>query len=187
MKKIKIHPTAIVETKNIGEGSRVWAFVHILSGAEIGKNANICDHVFIENKVIIGNNVTIKSGVNLWDDLTVEDNVMIGPSAVITNDRFPRSKNKEWIRDKVLLKEGCTIGGNATILPKITIGKYALVGAGSVVTKSVPDYTLVYGNPAKVGGYVCICTRKLKFIKNNAGCLCGREYFRKNSQILLKK
>jgi acetyltransferase-like isoleucine patch superfamily enzyme len=185
MKNIHIHQQAIVETQSIGEGSRIWAFVHILPGAKIGKNANICDHCFIENKVVIGNNVTIKSGVYLWDDITIEDDVMIGPAAVFTNDRYPRSRNKNWVRDKVLLKKGCTIGANATILPKIIIGQYALVGAGAVVTKDVPDFALVYGNPAEIRGYVCVCTKKLIFENNIAKCQCGRKYKMKNEKVSL--
>ncbi len=177
MKNVFIHPQSIVETNSVGEGSRIWAFVHILPGAIIGKNANICDHCFIENKVVIGNNVTIKSGVYLWDDITIEDDVMIGPSAVFTNDLFPRSRNKDWVRDKILLKKGCTIGGNATILPTITVGQYALVGAGAVVTKDVPDFALVYGNPAAVHGYVCICAKKLEFKKSRSQCSCGRKKY----------
>lgn len=157
----KIHPTAIVNTKNIGEGTRIWAFVHILDKVIIGKNANICDHCFIENNVVIGNDVTIKCGVYLWDGITIEDNVFIGPSASFANDQYPRSKNTNYIQKKTLLKQGCSIGSNATILPGITIGKYAMIGAGAVVTKDVPDYALVYGNPAKICGQVDISGKKI--------------------------
>jgi acetyltransferase-like isoleucine patch superfamily enzyme len=154
MKKYFKHQTAIVDSKNIGEESRIWAFVHILPGAKIGKNANICDHCFIENKVVIGDNVTIKSGVYLWDGITIEDNVFIGPAAVFTNDKYPRSKNKNYRQLKTILKKGCSIGANATILPGLTIGRYAMVGAGSVVTQNVPDFAIVYGNPAVLKGYI---------------------------------
>ncbi len=187
MQNTFIHPNALVETKHIGNSCRIWAFVHILPEAVIGNNANICDHCFVENKVKIGNNVTIKSGVYLWDDITIEDDVMIGPCAVFTNDRFPRSKNKDWIRDRVLLKKGCTIGGNATILPKITVGEYALVGAGAVVTKDVPSFALVYGNPAVIQGYICVCGKKLFFKKNLAQCSCKRNYALNGTRVSINR
>ena len=185
MKNVFVHQNAIVETCSIGEGTKIWAFVHILSGVKIGKNANICDYCFIENRVVIGNNVTIKSGVYLWDDITIEDNVMIGPSATFTNDKYPRNRNANWVRDKVLLKKGCTVGGNATILPKIAVGKYALIGAGAVVTKDVPDFALVYGNPATIHGYICMCGKKLEFKGARSHCSCGRKYAQLRNKVSL--
>lgn len=152
--KYFIHEKAIVKSKNIGEGTRIWAFCNILEGTRIGKNCNICDGCFIEGKVVIGDNVTIKNGVYLWDGIIVEDDIFIGPNATLTNDKFPRSKNTNYKREQTLFKKGCSIGANATILPGITIGQYAMVGAGAVVTKDVPDFTLVYGNPARVIGKV---------------------------------
>ena len=154
MKKYFIHPKAIVYTKNIGDKTTIWAFTHVLAGAKIGKNVNINDHCFIENDVKIGNNVTIKNGVYLWDGVLIEDDVFIGPNATFTNDKFPRSKNINYKQEKTLLKKGCSIGANATILPGIVVGEKAMVGAGAVVTKDVPDYALVYGNPAKLMGKV---------------------------------
>ena len=152
--KYFIHKKAIIKTKNIGIDTKIWAFCNILEGARIGRNCNVCDGCFIESKVIVGDNVTIKNGVYLWDGVTVEDDVFIGPAAVFTNDSYPRSKNTKYQQKKTLIKKGSSIGANATILPGITIGEYAFVGVGSVVTKNVPDFTLVYGNPAKIMGKV---------------------------------
>lgn len=145
-----IHPNALVEEDVIlGQGTRVWAFVHILPGARLGEKCNICDHVFIEGNVTIGNRVTIKCGVQIWDGLRIEDDVFIGPNATFTNDPFPRSKQKfELLNTQV--KKGATVGANATILPGITIGTKAMVGAGAVVTRDVPAKTLVVGNPARI-------------------------------------
>lgn len=148
--KFFVHKQAIVKTKSIGKGTKIWAFCNILKGAKIGKNCNICDGCFIEGKVIIGDNVTIKNGVYLWDGIKIEDSVFIGPNATFANDKYPRSKNTEYKQDNIIVKKGASIGANATILPAVTIGEYAMVGAGSVVTKNVDDYALVYGNPAKV-------------------------------------
>lgn len=149
-----IHPTADVQTKNIGEGTLIWQFCVILKNAVIGKNCNINCNVFIENDVTIGNNVTIKPGVQLWDGMTVEDDVMIGPNVTFTNDAFPRSKNKHFKMERTTIKKGASIGANATILPGLTIGEYAMVGAGSVLTKDIPPYTMWFGNPAQFKGNI---------------------------------
>lgn len=144
------HPQAIVESKKIGDRTRIWAFAHILPGAKIGVDCNICDHTFIENDVIVGDRVTIKCGVHLWDGLRIEDDVFIGPNATFANDMYPRSKVHPLAYPLTVLEKGCSIGANATILPGIRIGRYAMIGAGSVVTKDVLAYTLVTGNPARV-------------------------------------
>ncbi|MGD8353907.1 MAG: acyltransferase [Pseudomonadota bacterium] len=145
-----IHPNALVEEGvRLGDKTRVWAFVHILPGAEIGAQCNICDHVFVEGDVAIGDRVTIKCGVQVWDGLRIEDDVFIGPNATFTNDPFPRSK-QEFALKYTRVKKGATIGANATILPGLTIGEKAMVGAGAVVTRDVPARTLVVGNPARV-------------------------------------
>jgi UDP-2-acetamido-3-amino-2,3-dideoxy-glucuronate N-acetyltransferase len=144
------HPHALVESTAIGTGTRIWAFVHILPNAQIGENCNICDHVFIENDVKVGNRVTIKCGVQLWDGVTLEDDVFIGPNATFTNDLFPRSKDHSKPIAKTLVAQGASIGANATILAGLTIGEGAMIGAGSVVTKDVPRKAVVIGNPAQV-------------------------------------
>jgi UDP-2-acetamido-3-amino-2,3-dideoxy-glucuronate N-acetyltransferase len=147
------HPNAIVETLNVGERTRVWAFAHILPRAVIGADCNICDNVFIENDVVVGNRVTIKSGVQLWDGIRLEDDVFIGPNATFTNDPVPRSKQHLAKYPETLIRQGASIGANATILPGITVGRRALVGAGAVVTRSVPPYAVVVGNPARIVRY----------------------------------
>ena len=148
-----IHPKSIVESDQIGSGTKIWAFAHILPGAVIGKDCNICDGVFIEGNTTIGDRVTIKCGVQIWSGIQISDDVFIGPNATFTNDIFPRSldHSKPILLTKVL--SGASIGANATILPGITIGKKAMVGAGAVVTKSVPANAVVFGNPARIIGY----------------------------------
>jgi acetyltransferase-like isoleucine patch superfamily enzyme/dTDP-4-dehydrorhamnose 3,5-epimerase-like enzyme len=149
-----IHDAAICESKNIGNGTNVWAFAHVLPGAVIGEDCNICDHVFIENDVVVGNRVTIKSGVQLWDGLRVDDDVFIGPNATFTNDKNPRSKQRPERFLQTTIHEGASIGANVTILPGVSIGRGAMVGAGAVVTHDVPPYAVVVGNPARISGYV---------------------------------
>lgn len=150
-----IHSLSNVLSKNIGPNTEVWQFCVILPEAVVGDNCNICSHVFIENNVTIGNNVTIKNGVQIWDGITIEDNVFIGPNATFTNELIPRSKVHSSDNMKcTLVKKGATIGANSTILPGVTIGEYAFIGAGSVVTKDIEDYGLFYGNPATQKGYI---------------------------------
>lgn len=148
-----VHPQALCESQNIGTGTRVWAFAHVLPGARIGQDCNICDHVFIENDVVVGDRVTVKCGVQLWDGLRVEDDVFIGPNATFTNDRFPRSKQYPERFAETRIGKGASIGANATLLPGITIGMNVMVGAGAVVTRSVPPHAIVVGNPARIVGY----------------------------------
>jgi UDP-2-acetamido-3-amino-2,3-dideoxy-glucuronate N-acetyltransferase len=147
------HPTAIVESPHVGDHTRVWAFTHILPGAQIGEDCNLCDHVFVENEVVLGSRVTVKSSVQLWDGVTVEDDVFIGPNATFTNDSFPRSKKRPEKYEKTVIRRGASIGANATILCGIEIGRNAMVGAGAVVTRSVPPNAVVVGNPARIMGY----------------------------------
>lgn len=148
------HANSLCETEKVGKNTRIWAFSHILPNAVIGEECNICDHVFIENDVQIGNRVTIKCGVQIWDGIKIEDDVFVGPNVTFTNDIFPRSRQypEEFLHTEI--KKGASIGANATILPGIVIGEKAMIGAGAVVTKSVPPNAIVTGNPAKIVGYV---------------------------------
>ena len=148
------HPQAIVETSAIGAGTRVWAFAHILPGAKIGRECNVCDGVFIENDVVVGDRVTIKCGVQLWDGVRLENDVFIGPNATFTNDPMPRSRRQPAKFSQTIVKQGASIGANATILPGLTIGAGSMVGAGAVVTGSVPPFAIVMGNPARIVRYV---------------------------------
>ena len=149
-----IHPLADVQSNQIGEGSTIWQFAVILPGAVIGKNCNINCHTFIENEVTIGDRVTIKSGVYIWDGLRIEDDVFIGPNVTFVNDKYPRSKKYPEKFQVTKICKGASLGANATILAGIEIGKYAMVGAGSVVTKNVEPFSVVYGNPAKIMGEI---------------------------------
>jgi len=144
-----IHKLADVQSINIGSGTTIWQFSVVLKNARIGTNCNINCHTFIENDVVIGNNVTIKSGVYLWDGITVEDNVFIGPNVTFTNDKYPKSKEYPSDFQRTILEKGVSIGANSTILGGLVVGENALIGAGSVVTKNIPQNELWLGNPAK--------------------------------------
>lgn len=154
MNNTQIHPLSDVQSNEIGDGTRVWQYCVIFPEAKIGKNCNICAQVLIENDVIIGDDVTIKSGVQLWDGTRIGNRVFIGPNATFTNDLFPRSKQYPDQFLKTEIKDGVSIGANSTILPGLTIGEGAMIGAGAVITKSIPPYAIVVGNPAVITGYV---------------------------------
>jgi len=140
-----IHHLSDVQSKNIGMNTNVWQFCVILAGAKIGDNCNICSHCFIENNVVIGNNVTVKCGVQIWDGMKIEDNVFIGPNVTFCNDKYPKSRNKNWKLEPVIIKKGASIGANSTVLPGVTIGENSMIGAGSVVVHSVPAGMKVIG------------------------------------------
>lgn len=144
-----IHPLADCQNSNVPESSNIWQFCVVLPGAKIGERVNICSHCFVENDVKIGNDVTVKCGVQLWDGVELEDGVMVGSNVTFTNDRYPRSKNKDWTLLRTRVCKGATIGAGSTILPGITIGEKAFIAAGSVVTKDVPAGEIWMGSPAK--------------------------------------
>ena len=150
----QIHPHSNCESRSVGSNTTIWANTHVFPGATIGADCNICEFVLIENDVCIGDRVTIKSGVQLWDGICVQDDVFIGPNATFSNDKYPRSKCYPPSFLRTTLKRGSSIGANATILPGLTIGENSLVGAGAVVTRDVPPYSIVTGNPAKISGYI---------------------------------
>lgn len=178
----QVHPLALCESDLVGAGTRIWAFAHVMKNARIGEYCNICDHAFVESGAVIGDRVTIKNRAMIWDGVTLEDDVFIGPGAIFTNDLFPRSHRhpdapprpeSEWlVRTRV--RQNASIGAGAIIVCGHTIGRYATVGAGAVVTRDVPDHRLVVGNPAQVVGWVSVCGRPLD---SKLRCLCcGRQY-----------
>lgn len=178
------HPAALVEADDIGAGTRVWAFAHVMRGARVGNRCNICDHTFVEVGAVIGNNVTLKNNVCVWMGVTLEDDVFVGPNATFTNDRHPRSPRmpqaaaryealENWLSTTVV-ERGASIGANATILSGIRLGRYSMIAAGSVVTRDVPAFAIVIGSPARVAGYVCRCGHKLSDSYLAATCeACG--------------
>ena len=176
--KAMIHPEATVTSDNIGSGTRIWQFANVMKGSIIGKNCNICGCTFIEEGAVIGDDVVIKNGVSVWDGVTIEDGAFVGPSVVFTNDTEPRSTfPKDLAKTKIC--RGASLGGGCVIVAPVTIGEYATVGAGSVVTRDVKSHQLVCGNPAKPSGFMCVCGRKIADESRNpeAGeCECGRKF-----------
>jgi UDP-2-acetamido-3-amino-2,3-dideoxy-glucuronate N-acetyltransferase len=176
MESAFIHSHALVDHgAKIGARTRIWAFSHILGGAEIGSDCNLCDHTFVEGGVQIGDRVTVKCGVYIWDGLVIENDVFIGPAVAFTNDVRPRSKVHLSRYPVTVLCQGASVGANATILPGLRIGKWSMVGAGAVVTRDVPDFALVKGNPARFSGWICMCGAKLPE-RSAMTCECGKEY-----------
>jgi acetyltransferase-like isoleucine patch superfamily enzyme len=173
---IAIHPTALVASREIGEGTRIWAFVNVLAGARIGRDCNVCDRCFIENEVVLGDRVTVKCGVSLYDGLTLEDDVFVGPGVIFSNDPRPRSRRHLEAHPPTVVRRGASLGAGAILLPGVTVGRFAMVGAGALVTRDVPDFALVYGSPARLHGHVCCCGKTLRFENGAAGCGCGHRY-----------
>lgn len=179
-----IHRTALVETEYIDDSTNVWAYAHVMQGARIGSNVNIGDHAFVEGGAVIGSNVTLKNRVCVWEGITIEDDVFVGPGVTFTNDKHPRSPRMEKVRQRyasravwlvpTLVRRGCSIGAAATIVPGIELGPFCMIGAGSVVTKSVPAFALVCGGPAKHVADVCSCGQKLDGDYDQTSCQhCG--------------
>jgi UDP-2-acetamido-3-amino-2,3-dideoxy-glucuronate N-acetyltransferase len=173
---VDVHPLALCEADEIGAGTRVWAFAHVMAGARIGERCNIGDHVYVESGVSIGNGVTVKNHSLLFEGVTLEDDVFVGPNTVFTNDRRPRApgvRDGNWELVPTVVRRGASLGAQATVVCGVTIGSFALVAAGAVVTSDVPAHALVAGNPARRIGWVCRCCRTLP---DDLGCSCGRVY-----------
>lgn len=190
MSKFFAHPTAIIDRgAHIGNGTKIWHFTHVREGAAIGESCVIGQNCYIASRCAVGSGVKIQNNVSLYDLVTLEDNVFVGPSAVFTNDLNPRApypKQGNWI--PTLVREGATIGANATILCGITIGKWALVACGAVVTRDVPNYAVVKGNPAQQDGWICECGTKLIFDRNTAVCpSCKRHYVNQQNCVKQKR
>ncbi|ONH28994.1 acyltransferase [Pseudofrankia asymbiotica] len=170
-----VHPAALCESDQIGPRTRVWAFAHVLPGAVVGADCNICDHAFVESRVRLGDRVTVKNNVALFNGLTVGDDVFLGPNAVFTNDYNPRASVKKTEDDLLptVIRDGATIGANATIVCGVTIGENAFIGAGTVVIRDVPPGAMVVGNPARHIGWMCACGRRLDA---DLACACGTHH-----------
>lgn len=189
-----VHPQAICESIDVGAGTRIWAYAHVMKGAVIGRDCNLGDHAFVEGGAVIGNGVTIKNGVCVWEGVTLGDFVFVGPLVAFTNDRYPRSPRapvareryagKEWLVPTVV-KEGASIGSNATILCGVTIGRYATVAAGAIVSRDVRDFRLVAGCPAREVGYVCMCGRPLGAEPPFVCSSCARTYEERGREFVL--
>ncbi len=193
MKRFFAHPTAIVESDQIGDGTRIWAFAHVLKGAIIGSNCNIGDGSFIEGGARIGAGTTIKNHCLIWEGVTIGDGAFIGPNVVFTNDRCPRSPRLELARERyatkawlepTLIGQGASLGAGVSVMCGVTIGEWAMVGIGAVVTRDIPPYSLAYGAPARVAGAVCRCGQKLLFDRNKALCAACGYWYEKSSNVI---
>lgn len=178
--RVFVHPQALNESESVGQGTRIWAWAHVLRGATVGRDCNVGDHAFIEGGAIVGDGVTIKNGVAIWEGVVLEDYVFVGPNVTFTNDLYPRSPRHPDLRSRyadkswlvpTLVREGASLGANCTIVCGVTIGRYALVAAGAVVSKDVPDFRIFAGSPARVVGSVCLCGERLP---RTGALVCGR-------------
>lgn len=176
--EVFIHPAALVESEHIGPGTRIWAFAHVLNEAVVGADCNICDHTFIEGGVRLGDRVTVKCGIYLWEGVQCEDDVFLGPNVVFTNDLYPRSRVRPRAFVGTRVCRGASIGANATVLAGVTIGAFAMVGLGSVVTRDVPAFGLVAGNPARLRGFVGRAGRPLRVTAGIGVCPVTGETYR---------
>ncbi len=185
MSKPFVHAQGLCESEEVGPESRIWAFAHVMKGARVGNHCNIGEGAFIEGGAVLGDHVTVKNGVAVWDRVTVEDHVFLGPYCVFTNDRTPRSHPdyrsgpENW--SPTLVRSGCSIGANATIVCGVTLGHWAFIAAGAVVTRDVPDHGMVAGNPARQIGWACRCGRRLP---EDLSCSCGLRYRDDSGELL---
>jgi UDP-2-acetamido-3-amino-2,3-dideoxy-glucuronate N-acetyltransferase len=193
--KVFVHAKAINESEQVGGGTRIWAFAHVMRGAVIGTHCNIGDHAFIECGAVLGDGVTVKNGVLVWEGVELEDFVFVGPATVFTNDRFPRSprnpvvhkryQTKAWL-ERTRVREGASLGANCTLVCGVTIGRYAMVAAGAVVRKDVPNFRIVAGCPAREIGFACMCGQTLP-AKGVLRCsACGRTYSKEGVSLKLQ-
>lgn len=191
-----VHPKAMVESKQIGDGTRIWAFSHVMKDVSIGENCNVGEHCFLETGARVGSNVTIKNGNMIWEGVTLEDGTFVGPGVFFTNDLYPRSprlpeararyQGKGWLV-RTLVQQGASIGAGAVLLAGVTVGSFAMVGAGTVVTKDVRPHALVVGTPARMIGWVCECGHPLVFEQERAKCSeCGTPYLRTSGPAVSK-
>lgn len=180
-----VHPQGINDSSEVGDGTRIWAFAHVMKGARIGAECNIGEGCFIEGGAVLGGHVTVKNGVAVWDRVTIEDHVFVGPYAVFTNDRIPRSHPDYrtgpagW--EPTLVRRGATIGANATIICGVTLGSWCFIAAGAVVNRDVPDHAMVAGNPARPIGWACRCGRRLP---EDLRCPCGLVYLLRGDRLV---
>jgi acetyltransferase-like isoleucine patch superfamily enzyme len=192
-----IHPSAIVETRHIGEGTRIWAYTHVMDGVSIGTDCNIGEHCFVESGASIGNQVTIKNGNMIWEGVHLEDGVFVGPQVIFTNDLYPRSPrlpqvkrryaDRAWLKSTVI-KHGASVGAGAVLLAGVSIGEFCLVGAGSLVTKNLPRHALAVGRPARVRGWVCQCGQPLAFVNGAARCSrCDLQFAKAGGAVGLRQ
>jgi UDP-2-acetamido-3-amino-2,3-dideoxy-glucuronate N-acetyltransferase len=181
-----IHPQALIDTPEIGAGTRVWAFTHVLKGARIGRDCNIGEQCYIESGAIVGDRVTVKHHTAIWDGVHIADDVFVGPSVAFTNDRRPRSRQQDWVLEQTHIEQGATLGAHVTVLCGVRVGAYAFIGAGTVVTKDVPPYRLVTGRPARGHRWVCQCAHDMVFRQGTATCsACGKRYTKRGQVIQL--